>query len=465
MATVIPYKDKDGKTISYQIQVFRGRDKDGKKLKPYTMSWKIPETYRSEKAILKALDKVVGEFETECKRGERSIDRRTFRQYSEYVLTLKKRDNKKKTVFRYEQLLERINEEIGEIKMRDLTGEDLNRLYISLGKERTLYKDMATPNIDFKKLLKERGQTQKDFCMQASVGNKTLAAVLQSKCIKVETASKIANYLDMPINCLFDTVKAGKTEQLSPQTIMHHHRLINNILMIARKERIVTANVAEEATPPKVPKREAEFFEIDEIIAIRSALKEQALKWQAIVMLLIDTGARRGEIMGLRWHSIDFANNTIIMENNLQYLPSEGIYDETLKTDETRTVAISPQVMKCLKKLQYEQKVYKLQVGPMWQERGYCFTGESGKPIHPNSLNGWLNKLSAKYNLPKVHPHKFRHSQASILYANNVDIVTISNRLGHSEVSTTQNIYAHMMKESDKKAQEAIANALYHQQS
>lgn len=81
MATAIPYKDKNGNIVSYQIQVFRGRDSTGKKLKPYTESWKVPETYKSEKTIKKALEKAMGAFETECKAGQVSIDNSTLSEY------------------------------------------------------------------------------------------------------------------------------------------------------------------------------------------------------------------------------------------------------------------------------------------------------------------------------------------------------------------------------------------------
>ena len=95
MATAVPYKDKDGRIVSYQIQVFRGRDSAGKKLKPYTESWKVPETYKSEKAIKKALEKAMGEFEARCKEGKISVDTSTLSEYCRRYIELK-RGNKKK---------------------------------------------------------------------------------------------------------------------------------------------------------------------------------------------------------------------------------------------------------------------------------------------------------------------------------------------------------------------------------
>lgn len=80
--------------------------------------------------------------------------------------------------------------------------------------------------------------------------------------------------------------------------------------------------------------------------------------------------------------------------------------------------------------------------------------------MHPDTLNDWLRKFSKRYDLPHINPHAFRHTMTSILYFNNVDSVSISKRLGHSKVSTTADIYSHIMKEADKQSSECIANVI-----
>jgi len=230
----------------------------------------------------------------------------------------------------------------------------------------------------------------------------------------------------------------------------------------AVKEHIFMYNIADTATPPEVDKHEAEFFELDEVLAIREALIQQPLKWQAITDLLIDTGARRGEILGLKWEDIDFKNNKMMIRNNLQYTPERGIYlEDSTKTNEDRTVTIAPEIMQILNNHRKEQLQYKLQCGDYWTETGFCFTQEDGTPMNPDSINGWLRKFSEKYNLPHIHPHRFRHTQASLLYFSGEDPVTISKRLGHRQVSTTQDIYSHIMKGADERASDKIASLLY----
>jgi len=400
MASVTPRKDKNGNITLYQIEVYRGRDSEGKKLKPYTMRWKIPEGWKSENKIKKELDRVAAEFENDCKVGNVSINKKTFAQYAEYVMELKDRDNKHRTVFRYRQLLKRINEEIGYIKLTDVTGEHLNRMYMKMAKKG-----------ENKSIQKKNGE---------------------------------------------------KNEYLSDQTIVHHHRLVHLIFAQALKEGLVRYNISDTATPPKVVKKEAEFFELEEVLTIRDALLEQPFKWQAITDLLIDTGARRGEILGLKWNTIDFKNNSIIIENNLQYTSDRGIYlEDSTKNNENRTVNIAPEIMVIVKVHKKEQLELKLKLGSYWNDTGFCFTQDNGEPMNPNSLNNWLDKFQEKYNLPEIHPHKFRHTQASLLYAAGENPIAISKRLGHKQVSTTQNIYAHLMEGGDKGASDKIATLLY----
>ena len=78
--------------------------------------------------------------------------------------------------------------------------------------------------------------------------------------------------------------------------------------------------------------------------------------------------------------------------------------------------------------------------------------------MHPDSVTDWLNKFSKRHHLPHINPHAFRHTMASMLYFNGVDSVSISKRLGHAQVSTTANIYAHVVEEADKKNADILAD-------
>ena len=100
-------------------------------------------------------------------------------------------------------------------------------------------------------------------------------------------------------------------------------------------------------------------------------------------------------------------------------------------------------------------------MGSVWEQTDYVFTNETGRYIHPCTFSKWPCKFAEKYGLPHINPHALRHTQASVLYQNNVDPVTISRRLGHSRVSTTQDIYCHLLEQADDTARDAIGNVLF----
>lgn len=466
MARIQPIKNKDGKIISYQIRVFRGKDSNGKELKPYSTTWKIPSTYKTESAIQRGLQKAVSEFEAECKRGNITVDKRTFSEYANYFLEMKKRDCKKKSIDFYQRLMPRINEEIGSIRLSNLTPEILNKFYLKLESPNVRQDRKAIAKDNLIKLKKENKLTHAQVEMQSGLSSNTIRLAFQQKTVSVESAQKIANVFSKKLSDVFEITVGGEGKGLSSKYIRHYHNLIHDILELALMEGIVPRNVADMATPPKVEKHEAEFFEIQEILDIRTALERAPHKYRMMLYLLIETGCRRGELVGIRWRSVNFDERTITIENNIQWTKELGLYEETPKNHEIRTLTVAPEIIKSLKQYKAEQQQEKLMRGiPDYNPEGYLFIQDNGTPMNPSSLNHWLKKFEEENNLPHIHPHKFRHSQASILYASGVDVVTISKRLGHKQVSTTQNIYAHLLKESDKKASDAIANALYRNQA
>lgn len=135
MAHPAPLKNKDGIVYGYQIKVYRGRDANGKQLKPYSTVWRIPEGMKNQRTIQKELEKFAVLYEQQCKEGLVSTEKKTFAAYAEYFMALKERDQKHSTVERYRELLVRIDEEIGHMKLVDINCEHLNRFYVRLSQK------------------------------------------------------------------------------------------------------------------------------------------------------------------------------------------------------------------------------------------------------------------------------------------------------------------------------------------
>lgn len=175
-------------------------------------------------------------------------------------------------------------------------------------------------------------------------------------------------------------------------------------------------------------------------------------------MLLI-TGARRGEILGLKWSAVDFTNNRIHICNNVLYTPDRGIYQDTPKTESSiRWIALPQETMDLLEEWKTYQEADAKKKGAFYQNKeGLLFTQENGSPMCPDSVTTYLRRFSEKNNLPHINPHKFRHTMASMLIYKHVDPVSVSKRLGHSQVSTTTDIYAHVIEEADQQNADLLA--------
>lgn len=247
--------------------------------------------------------------------------------------------------------------------------------------------------------------------------------------------------------------------KLSTKTILEHHRLISTVLEQAVKEGLVPFNVASRATLPKAEHKEVNYFQPEQVAAIRDALEREPMKWKTLVHLLLITGARRGEVLGLKWDKVDFEGNRIYICNSILYAPDVGIYESTPKTERSRRyVALPPETMQLLRQYRAWQAGERLRLGEYYQNQDFLFTQDNGKPMHPDSVTEWLKRFSKRHDLPHINPHAFRHTMASMLYFNGVDSVSISKRLGHAQVSTTANIYAHVMEEADQRNADILSD-------
>ncbi len=137
------------------------------------------------------------------------------------------------------------------------------------------------------------------------------------------------------------------------------------------------------------------------------------------------------------------------------------VYEDTTKTSTTRYIKLPQETMTLLREYRQWYLEEQIKSGDRWQDSGFVFVKDNGEAIHPDSLTDWLSKFAKRHELPHIHPHQFRHTMASLLYFNGLDSITISKRLGHAKVSTTTDIYSHIIKQADERASECIADAVF----
>lgn len=256
-----------------------------------------------------------------------------------------------------------------------------------------------------------------------------------------------------------ENMKGGK---LSNKTIIEHHRLIHTVMEQAIKEGMIPYNPADRVMLPRAEHKEVNYFQPEQIAAIREALKEEPFRWQMLTHMLLITGARRGEILGLKWDNVDYDKGQIYICNSVLRDSNNGIYEDTPKTDRSRRyISLPAETLAMLRKYELWQKGERLRLGVYFQYKGFVFSQDNGDPINPDSVTAWLAKFSKRHGLPHINPHAFRHTMASMLYYNGVDSVSISARLGHAQVSTTANIYAHVVEKADRRNADILSRVYY----
>ena len=487
------WENKDT-TITYQFRITSSMVKDR------TEAWRNTEKLTGRKLRTK-LEDFARALQDRLVTEEEALDRGlnipsdiTLKDYINHFLEIKEsRDVKHTTINNYKGIAVRCNEWFGSMKVTDITVSMLNQFYTDLSKIQKLNGKKARCKTDLRKLMKPFYITQVELYTLAGVSDKTVESCVNGKNIEWNNAHKIYNAFVTLLNDkdkiektngirsrkrkpeppitkipkykfsdIFETIDSRET--LSAKTVWEHHQFLYSVLSLAVREGIIKYNPADAAEKPKYKKAVQDVFKITEIQKILSTLEDEyekgnvSAKWRAIMYLLIYTGGRRGEIAGLRWGAIDFEKREIDINNTILYVYGVGTYESTPKTESShRKLAISDELFQALLDYKCEYEKRKLNTKD-WNNKGYVFTQSNGKPINPCSITDWCDNFSAKYNLPHIHPHTFRHSVATNLIHEKIDVVTVSHMLGHSKPSVTMDIYAHAFQDSNSAACTKIAD-------
>lgn len=257
----------------------------------------------------------------------------------------------------------------------------------------------------------------------------------------------------------------SKTKKpLSGKTILEHHRLLRAMLHKAVYWQLIVANPAERVQPPKArkPKRRSYDDEQTKILLENlELLSSEDTKYKVAIILTVFTGVRLGELMGLEWQDVDFKNGIISINRSSQYLSDMGVFTKVPKTESSiREIAIPEFIISLLEeyKLWYEEQ--KSFYSELWTDSDRLFVQADGKPMHPSTISKWFVKYVGQIGLPVINFHGLRHTNASLLVAQNIDIAVISARLGHAQISTTLDFYVHPLLSHNRKAGYALENLL-----
>lgn len=384
---------KDGR-VYFRIAVSRGYGKT-----PYTMSWYWPDGW-SEKAAMRELNKVAGEFETRCKDGE---------------------------IMNREQRREKEEAEAAEAAKLKTLQQYIEGVFLP-AKEASMSKGGIA--------------SYRMFC------DKHILPFFGKVLItEISPAMITKRLLDF------------QRDKHSHASTVKLYNILNGIFTMAFLDDTVPVNPMLKVKRPVQSKDERAKDESEKALTVEQAKKlfkfmeNEPLKWVVFVTLAADSGMRRGEMLGLHWSDIDMKTGIVTVKRNLQYTPKDGVFETSPKNGKTRTVDIGTGTVELLRQLKTEQASTCVSK--------YVFTIDgSPEPMFPTSPTRYFKSISDRCGLPNLHPHLLRHTAASIAILNGADVVSVSARLGHSDTAVTLRMYSHANEESIRKAGQTARDAL-----
>jgi integrase len=246
---------------------------------------------------------------------------------------------------------------------------------------------------------------------------------------------------------------------LAPRTVGHAHRVLQLVLQRAVRNGTLARNAASVHKPPKVEQTEIEILSPTQVADVLAKLEGHALF--PLASLSLDTGLRRGELLGLQWGDIDLDAATLRVDRSVEETKA-GLRVKPPKTKRgRRNITLPAETVTMLRAHKVKTMELRLALGMGNIAPGtLVFSTVNGALLSPDNLSRDWRRVSAAKKLPVVSFHALRHTHASVLIRAGVDILTISRRLGHSKPSVTLDTYGHLIEGADKAAAEAISRVL-----
>ncbi|MBQ0000821.1 MAG: site-specific integrase [Clostridiales bacterium] len=295
----------------------------------------------------------------------------------------------------------------------------------------------------------------------------------------------------------------GIHKEYSFSSLQRYHAIISTVMKTAVQWQIIDSNPCLKCKPPKDNKNvesDVKYFTLEEAERFLEALGKSytatykahdriddtgkkyhveayteertiPLQLQVFFNLALFGGLRRGENIALTWSDIDFTNNTVTINKSTANLDGKQITKAPKNKSSNRIITLPTTVMHLLKRHKLDQRNYRLSIGDQWErdENGdpcdYLFTQWNGSQMNLSTPYHAFRDILDKYNnaiedpedrLPVIPLHGLRHTSATLLISQNIDVRTVSGRLGHAQTSTTMNIYAHSLKKLDEKASNTL---------
>lgn len=254
-------------------------------------------------------------------------------------------------------------------------------------------------------------------------------------------------------------------KRVKASTVIHYHTIIHRSLKYTMKIDVIPVNPASEIERPRQERFVGSFYDRNEVNQLFQVAKGTNL--EIPVLLGAFYGLRRSEVIGLKWSAIDFNNNTLIVKHTVTSFTIDGKHiihasDSTINKSSMRTLPLVPVFKEKLLAAKEQQAINQKLCGRSYSKDylDYICVNELGARLRPSYITDGFPRLLMEHGLRRIRFHDLRHSCASLLLANNVPMKQIQDWLGHSDFSTTANIYAHLDYTSKISSAQAMVEGL-----
>jgi len=235
------------------------------------------------------------------------------------------------------------------------------------------------------------------------------------------------------------------SKKLAAKPLGHVHRCLHVALEAAVRWDLIARNPCDLVSPPKVQRKEIQPLDVEQAKALLAAIKGEPL--ESLYVLALMTGARHGELLGLKWSDVDLAAGTLQIRRSLVRVTGQGFVEQEPKTQKgRRQVTLAPGAVEALKRQRATQLEARLRAASEWEDHELVFCNVFGRPLEPANIRARSFKpILHRAGLPDIRFHDLRHSAATLLLALGVHPRIVQEQLGHSTISITLDTYSHVL--------------------
>lgn len=258
---------------------------------------------------------------------------------------------------------------------------------------------------------------------------------------------------------MYAAITTGKSGRpLSPSTMRRIHGVLRSALNTAVKRRLIPYNPANHIElAPENPKRPKPWTATECRRFLAGMADDRLID---LYHLMIVTGMRRGEAVGLRWEDVDLDGEYLQVVQQITDVNGRSVLGKPKTRKGDRLVQLDRDTVAVLRRHRDRQKAERAAWGPAWQDSGYVFTREDGTALRPEYVTRHFNDLRRQVGLPPIRLHDLRHTNASLALDGGADLKVVSERLGHSQLAITADLYTHVNRRLGKAVAEQIAATL-----